>query len=57
VLAPGLLLAAAGLLWFTRIGVNSSYALHVLVGGHWGPRSAVVLAVGGVAAFLLIRAG
>jgi EmrB/QacA subfamily drug resistance transporter len=29
-LAPGLLLAAGGLLWFTRIGVSASYALHVL---------------------------
>jgi EmrB/QacA subfamily drug resistance transporter len=29
-LAPGLLLAAGGLLWFTRIGANPSYALHVL---------------------------
>jgi EmrB/QacA subfamily drug resistance transporter len=29
-MVPGLLLAAAGLLWFTRIGISASYALHVL---------------------------
>lgn len=29
-MVPGLLLAAAGLLWFTRLSVNAGYALHVL---------------------------
>jgi len=30
IVAPGMLLAAAGLVWLTRIGVHSSYAINVL---------------------------
>jgi EmrB/QacA subfamily drug resistance transporter len=30
-MVPGLLLAAAGLLWFTRLGIDSTYVAHVLL--------------------------
>jgi EmrB/QacA subfamily drug resistance transporter len=30
IMVPGLLMAAVGLLWFTQIGVSSSYVVHIL---------------------------